>query len=179
MAQDSQPTSQNCFLHNSLGFLTFRLILLLYSFPYVFPCSFVSCIYVDCARKELHENNILVFFQITVLFMFACLFAAGLYGSMKVEEGLDLTDVVPRKSPEHKFVEAQFKYFSFYQIAGVTMEGYDYPNGQELLYEFHNAFQKVKLCIPIIELNYILISFVSSQLSHLCLVFTPPFQKNI
>ncbi|XP_068677045.1 protein patched homolog 1-like isoform X1 [Montipora foliosa] len=81
--------------------------------------------------------------KITVLFMFACLFAAGLYGCMKVEEGLDLTDVVPRKSPEHKFVEAQFKYFSFYEIAGVTMEGYDYANGQDLLYKFHNAFKKI------------------------------------
>ena len=82
-------------------------------------------------------------FQISVLFIFACLFAAGVYGSMKVEEGLDLTDVVPRQSPEHKFVEAQFKYFSFYQMVLVTKGGYDYPNGQELLYKFHNAFKKV------------------------------------
>ena len=82
-----------------------------------------------------------------MLFIFACLFAAGVYGCMKVEEGLDLTDVVPRESPEHKFVEAQFKYFSFYPIAAVTMEGYDYPNGQELLYKFHAAFRRVKTFI--------------------------------
>ncbi|KAJ7372959.1 Protein patched 1 [Desmophyllum pertusum] len=81
--------------------------------------------------------------KISVLFIFACLFAAGVYGSMKVEEGLDLTDVVPRQSPEHKFVEAQFKYFSFYQMVLVTKGGYDYPNGQELLYKFHNAFKKI------------------------------------
>ena len=76
--------------------------------------------------------------------MFACVFAAGVYGCMKVEEGLDLTDVVPRKSPEHKFVKAQFEYFSFYQMQIVTKGGYDYPNGQELLLKFHEAFKKVK-----------------------------------
>ena len=76
--------------------------------------------------------------------MFACLFAAGVYGCMKVEEGLDLTDVVPRISPEHAFVKARSKYFSFYQMAIVTKGDYDYPNGQELLYKFHDAFKKVK-----------------------------------
>ena len=76
--------------------------------------------------------------------MFACLFAAGVYGCMKVEEGLDLTDVVPRTSPEHQFVEARSKYFSFYPMAVVTKGGYDYPNGQEFLYKFHDAFKKVK-----------------------------------
>ena len=86
----------------------------------------------------------LVFVQISVLFVFACIFAAGVYGCMRVEEGLDLTDVVPRKSPEYKFVEAQFKYFSFYQMAVVTKGGYDYPSGQELLYKFHDAFKQVK-----------------------------------
>lgn len=145
----------------------------------MFPCTFVSCIYADWALKELDENNVLVFFQITVLFMFACFFAAGLYGCMKVEEGLDLTDVVPRKSPEHKFVEAQFKYFSFYQIAAVTMEDYDYPNGQELLYKFHDAFRQVNLCIQIIKSKNIFFSFVSIQISDRCLVLTLPFLKNI
>ena len=75
--------------------------------------------------------------------MFACLFAAGVYGSMRVEKGLDLTDVVPRESPEHRFVEAQFKFFSFYHLAAVTKEDFDYANGQELLYRFHDAFRKV------------------------------------
>ena len=63
---------------------------------------------------------------------------------MKVEEGLDLTDVVPRTSPEHEFVKARSKYFSFYQMAIVTKGEYNYPNGQELLYKFHDAFKKVK-----------------------------------
>ncbi|XP_074612004.1 protein patched homolog 1-like isoform X2 [Acropora palmata] len=99
----------------------------------------LSCIARDYYGPWLQQMPV----KITVLFMFACFFAAGLYGCMKVEEGLDLTDVVPRKSPEHKFVEAQFKYFSFYQIAAVTMEDYDYPNGQELLYKFHDAFRQI------------------------------------
>ncbi|PFX16833.1 Protein patched-like 1 [Stylophora pistillata] len=81
--------------------------------------------------------------KISVLFVFACVLAAGVYGCLKVEEGLDLTDVVPRKSPEHKFVKAQFEYFSFYQMQIVTKGGYDYPNGQELLYKFHRAFKKI------------------------------------
>ena len=81
--------------------------------------------------------------------MFACLFAAGVYGSMRVEKGLDLTDVVPRESPEHRFVEAQFKYFSFYHMAAVTKEDFDYANGQELLYQFHDAFRKVSYIISL------------------------------
>lgn len=100
----------------------------------------------------------LVFVQISVLFVFACIFAAGVYGCMRVEEGLDLTDVVPRKSPEHKFVEAQFKYFSFYQMAVVTKGGYDYPNGQELLYKFHEAFKQVRFwlaCISTVGFSFI------------------------
>ena len=72
---------------------------------------------------------------------------------MRVEEGLDLTDVVPRESPEHKFVEAQFKYFSFYQIVAVTKGGYDYANGQELLYKFHQAFKKVMLLYNVHFIN--------------------------
>ena len=87
---------------------------------------------------------VMIAMQISVLFVFAGLFATGLYGCMKVEEGLDLTDVVPRRSQEHKFVEAQFKYFSFHQMFVITKGDFDYPNSQELLYKLHEAFKKVR-----------------------------------
>lgn len=75
--------------------------------------------------------------------MFAGLFGAGAYGCMRVEDGLDLSDVVPRHTKTYKFIESQFKYFSFYQIFAVTMKNFDYPRKQKLLYQFHNAFAGV------------------------------------
>ena len=85
------------------------------------------------------------FWQIFVLFLFAGLFGAGLYGSLHVKDGLDLSDVLPRSSQEHKFVEKQSKYFSFYRMVGATMENFDYAHGQKILYKYHEAFKRVGL----------------------------------
>ncbi|EDO48180.1 predicted protein, partial [Nematostella vectensis] len=81
--------------------------------------------------------------KILVLFMFAAMFGAGVYGCMLVRDGLDLMDVVPRNTTEHKFVDAQSKYFSYYIMYAVTKE-YDYPNGQKLMYKYHEAFSRVR-----------------------------------
>ena len=37
-----------------------------------------------------------------------------------MKEGLDLTDVVPKNTNEYRFLEAQSKYFGFYNFYAVT-----------------------------------------------------------
>ena len=78
-----------------------------------------------------------------MILFFLCLVAVGIYGALQVEDGLELTDVVPSKSVAHKFVEAQFKYFSFYPMALVTQDEFDYANGQKKLYSYHEDFKQV------------------------------------
>ena len=52
---------------------------------------------------------------------FIALLIFGIIGTVKVQDGLDLTDLVPRDTNEYKFVEAQEKYFGFYNMYAVTM----------------------------------------------------------
>lgn len=52
---------------------------------------------------------------------FMALLIFGIIGTVKVKDGLDLTDLVPRDTNEYKFVEAQEKYFGFYNMYAVTM----------------------------------------------------------
>ena len=67
----------------------------------------------------------------------------GIYGAFQVEDGLELTEVVPHNSVAHKFVEAQFKYFSFYPITLVTQDNFDYAKKQNTLLSYHEAFKQV------------------------------------
>lgn len=64
-----------------------------------------------------------------------------------VHDGLYLTDVVPRDTKEYKFIDAQFKYFSSYNMYLVTMEGFDYPRSQNLLFQLHDAFNAIKYVV--------------------------------
>lgn len=78
-----------------------------------------------------------------MILFFLGLLAVGIYGAFQVEDGLELTEVVPHNSVAHKFVEAQFKYFSFYPITLVTQDNFDYANKQNTLLSYHEAFKQV------------------------------------
>ena len=78
-----------------------------------------------------------------MIFLFLGLLAVGIYGALQVEDGLELTDVVPSNSVAHRFVDAQFKYFSFYPMALVTQEEFDYAYQQEKLFSYHDDFKQV------------------------------------
>ncbi|XP_054666894.1 protein patched homolog 1 isoform X5 [Grus americana] len=80
--------------------------------------------------------------KIVVIFLFLGLLGLSLYGTTRVRDGLDLTDIVPRETREYEFIAAQFKYFSFYNMYIVTQKA-DYPNVQHLLYELHRSFSNV------------------------------------
>ena len=77
-----------------------------------------------------------------MIIFFLSLLAVAIYGALQVEDGLDLTDVVSRKSVEYKFVEARLKYFSFYPVALVTQD-FDYANQQKKLFSYYEEFKNV------------------------------------
>ena len=81
-----------------------------------------------------------------VLLITAGVLSACLYGATKVENGLDLTEVVPSGTKEHDYVSATLKYFSFYDLYIVQDYNNDFPSlavQQEML-NFHREFAKVK-----------------------------------
>ena len=77
-----------------------------------------------------------------MIIFFLSLLAVKIYGALLVEDGVDLTDVVPRKSLEYKFVQARLKYFSFYPVALVTQD-FDYANQQKKLFSYYEEFKNV------------------------------------
>ncbi|XP_060132929.1 protein patched homolog 2 isoform X1 [Zootoca vivipara] len=82
-----------------------------------------------------------------VVVLFLALLGLSLYGTTKVQDGLYLTDILPRGTKEHAFISAQFKYFSFYNMFVVTKGGFDYPSSQEALYSLHQAFNAIQYVV--------------------------------
>ena len=62
--------------------------------------------------------------------MAVALLVASAYGINKVEDGLDLTDVVPRNTSVWSFLKAQDQYFGFYNMYAVTKDNLEYPQNQ-------------------------------------------------
>ncbi|CAB1326209.1 unnamed protein product [Coregonus sp. 'balchen'] len=85
--------------------------------------------------------------KVVVVVLFVTLLGLSLYGTTMVHDGLYLTDIVPRDTKEYDFINAQFKYFSFYNMYLVTMDGFDYPRSQHLLIQLHNSFTSVKYVV--------------------------------
>ncbi|CAG5106236.1 Similar to Ptch1: Protein patched homolog 1 (Mus musculus) [Cotesia congregata] len=78
------------------------------------------------------------------MIMFAIILIGSVLKGMNIEEGLELGDLVPQHSKEHAFLEAQSKYYGFYSMFAVTERNFDYPNNQQMLYDYHDAFTRVK-----------------------------------
>ncbi|XP_033623221.1 protein patched homolog 2 isoform X4 [Fukomys damarensis] len=83
-----------------------------------------------------------------VLVFFGALLALSLYGATLVQDGLALTDVVPRSTKEHAFLSAQLRYFSLYEVALVTQGGFDYAHSQRALFDLHQRFSSLKAVLP-------------------------------
>ncbi|XP_056370091.1 protein patched homolog 1 [Oenanthe melanoleuca] len=115
-----------------------------------FSDSSIHCLEQPCTKWTLSsfaEKHYAPFLlkpkaKIMVIFLFLGLLGLSLYGTTRVRDGLDLTDIVPRETREYDFIAAQFKYFSFYNMYIVTQKA-DYPNVQHLLYELHRSFSNV------------------------------------
>lgn len=88
------------------------------------------------------------FSQALVLLFFGALLGLSLYGATLVQDGLALTDVVPRGTKEHAFLSAQLRYFSLYEVALVTQGGFDYAHSQRALFDLHQRFSSLKAVLP-------------------------------
>lgn len=86
--------------------------------------------------------------QALVLVLFGSLLGLSLYGATLVQDGLALTDVVPRGTKEHAFLSAQLRYFSLYEVALVTQGGFDYAHSQRALFDLHQRFSSLKAVLP-------------------------------
>lgn len=78
--------------------------------------------------------GMLVFFSAMIL---------SLINAVKLEDGLDLFDLVPKNTNEHKFLNVQSNMFGFYNMFAVTQGDFEYPTNQKLLHEYHEAFVRV------------------------------------
>lgn len=65
------------------------------------------------------------------------------YATLKLQDGFELTDLIPRETSEYNFISAQSKLFGFYNIFAVTQGNFEYPQNQKLLREYHESFIRV------------------------------------
>lgn len=80
--------------------------------------------------------------------LFGTLIFVGIMGyslltAMKLQDGLDLFDLVPKNTNEHKFLKVQSNMFGFYNMFAVTQGDFEYPTNQKLLHEYHEAFVRI------------------------------------
>uniref|UniRef100_A0A672RQU5 Patched 1 n=1 Tax=Sinocyclocheilus grahami TaxID=75366 RepID=A0A672RQU5_SINGR len=105
------------------------------------PCS--RWTFASFAEKHYAPFLLQPTTKVVVIFLFLALLGVSLYGTTRVRDGLELTDIVPRETGEYDFIRAQFRYFSFYNMYVVTQKA-DYAQIQPQLYELHQHFGTVK-----------------------------------
>uniref|UniRef100_A0A671LH12 Protein patched homolog 1-like n=1 Tax=Sinocyclocheilus anshuiensis TaxID=1608454 RepID=A0A671LH12_9TELE len=105
------------------------------------PCS--RWTFASFAEKHYAPFLLQPTTKAVVIFLFLALLGVSLYGTTRVRDGLELTDIVPRETGEYDFIRAQFRYFSFYNMYVVTQKA-DYAQIQPQLYELHQHFGTVK-----------------------------------
>lgn len=71
------------------------------------------------------------------------LIGSSAYATLKLQDGFELTDLIPRNTTEYNFISAQSKLFGFYNIFAVTQGNFEYPQNQKLLREYHESFIRV------------------------------------
>ncbi|KAM8838669.1 protein patched homolog 1 [Synchiropus picturatus] len=111
------------------------------------PLPFLHWNLSDFAREKYAPLLLKPQSKAIVVVLFLGLLGLSLYGTTMVHDGLYLTDIVPRDTKEYDFIDAQFKYFSFYNMYLVTTDGFDYARSQRLLIQLHNAFNSVKYVV--------------------------------
>merc|ERR1719195_1139364 len=112
--------------------------------------------YVSCGQSSCHRWTLTSFasrhysrwitltpFKVLTIILAMVLLGASAYGINKVEDGLELTDVVPRNTSVWSFLKAQDEFFGFYNMYAVTKDNFEYPQNQQLIYDYHNSFVSV------------------------------------
>ncbi|XP_020952421.1 protein patched homolog 2 isoform X3 [Sus scrofa] len=114
-------------------------------------CKSLSCAHWNLAhfaRSQFAPLLLQPHAKAMVLVLFGALLGLSLYGATLVQDGLALTDVVPRGTKEHAFLSAQLRYFSLYEVALVTQGGFDYAHSQRALFDLHQRFSSLKAVLP-------------------------------
>ena len=66
------------------------------------------------------------------------------YGITLIQKGLDVTEMIPKDLPQHEFMKARQKYFSYYHIY-IATKSFDYAHNQKKLMEFYDKLSKVNV----------------------------------
>lgn len=82
------------------------------------------------------------FIKVMLCLTYAVLIIFCVFNGLKLEFDVRLSTFLPRNTQEYKYLEAQNKYFGFYNFYLVTTE-LEYPLSQPLLYEYHNSLTQV------------------------------------
>ena len=61
-----------------------------------------------------------ILLQAVVISMFVVLCVVSFIGIIRIRDGLDITDILPRGTNEHSFLDTQSQYFGFYNFYAVT-----------------------------------------------------------
>ncbi|XP_058128703.1 protein patched isoform X1 [Anopheles coustani] len=81
--------------------------------------------------------------KVFAMLLFSGILGVSMFASMRLSDGLELTDLVPQDTNEYRFLSVQGKLFGFYSMFAVTQGDFEYPNNQKLLHEYHEAFVRV------------------------------------
>ncbi len=79
-----------------------------------------------------------------VIFAFGVMLSGSVYGVLLEEQGLDLTDVVPKNTAPYSFLEAREKYFSFFPMFSILEGPLDYPGQQKIISNFRDTMERSK-----------------------------------
>lgn len=82
------------------------------------------------------------FIKVLMCLTYAVLIIFCVFNGLKLELDVRLSTFLPRNTQEYKYLEAQNKFFGFYNFYLVTTE-LEYPLNQELLYQYHSSFTQV------------------------------------
>ena len=83
------------------------------------------------------------YIKLVVGVMFIVLMGSSAWGIMQIEEGLSLKEFVPKDTTEQRYLDISEKSFGWYNFHAVTKGGFEYPYNQQLLHDYHKAFQSV------------------------------------
>ena len=84
------------------------------------------------------------YIKLVVGVMFIMLMGSSAWGIIQIEEGLSLKEFVPEDTTAQRYLDISEKSFGWYNFHAVTKGGFEYPYNQQLLHDYHKAFQTVK-----------------------------------
>lgn len=80
--------------------------------------------------------------KVTLCLTYIVLIIFCIFNGLKLEYDVRLSTFLPKNTQEYKYLEAQNKFFGFYNFYLVTTE-LEYPFSQPLLHEYHSSLTKV------------------------------------